>query len=93
MGALIALLVTSGFVVRLPLAMLRLTHPGAAGRFAAGIWIGTVLQIVALVVTDLAGLVATFQNYRRRETTGDGAKMACRLFGGGTDPRWQTPHR
>lgn len=82
MGSLIALLVTSGFVVRLPLAMLRLTHPGAVGSFAAGIWLGTILQIAALALTDVAGLVATFQNYRRRETTGDGAQMACRLFGG-----------
>lgn len=81
-GALIALLVTSGFFVRLHPAILRLTHPGAVGRFAAGIWIGTILQIVALAVTDVASLVATVQNYRHRGTTGDGAEMACRLFGG-----------
>ena len=37
------------------------------GKFAAGIWIGAVLQIVALLVTDIAGLAATVQNYRRRE--------------------------
>ena len=81
-GALIALLVTSGFLVRLHMATMRLTHPGAVGGFAAGIWIGTVLQVAGLAVTDVAGLVATFQNYRHRETKGDGAQMACRIFGG-----------
>jgi hypothetical protein len=81
-GALISLLTTSGFFVRLPLAILRLTHPGAVGRFAAGIWIGTILQIVALAVTDIAGLAATIQNYRRMGAANDTAKMACRIFGG-----------
>jgi hypothetical protein len=82
MGALLSLLVTSGWIVRFPAAVLRLTHPGAAGRFAAGIFIGALLQIVALVVTDVAGLVATVENYRHRGTTSDSAKMACRFFGG-----------
>ena len=81
-GALIALLTTSGWFVRLPAAILRLTHPGSVGKFAAGIWIGAVLQIVALLVTDIAGLVATIQNYRRMGATDDSAKMACRLLGG-----------
>jgi hypothetical protein len=81
-GALIALLVTSGWFVRLPAAILRLTHPGSVGKFAAGIWIGAILQIVALVMTDVAGLAATVQNFRHRGTTSDSAKMACRLFGG-----------
>jgi hypothetical protein len=81
-GALIALLVTSGWFVRLPAAILRLTHPGSVGRFAAGIWIGSNLLIVALLVTDIAGLAATVQNYRRSGSTADSAKMACRLFGG-----------
>jgi hypothetical protein len=81
-GALISLLTTSGWFVRLPAAILRLTHPGAVGKFAAGIWIGAILQIVALVVTDIAGLAATVQNYRRMGATSDSAKMACRLFGG-----------
>ncbi len=81
-GALIALLVTSGWFVRLPAAILRLTHPGAVGKFAAGIWIGALLQIIALLVTDIAGLVATVQNYRRMGAASDSAKMACRLFGG-----------
>jgi hypothetical protein len=81
-GALIALLVTSGSFVRLPSEILRLTHPGSVGKFAAGIFIGKLLQIVALVVTDIVGLVATVQNYRRNGTTNDSAKVACRLFGG-----------
>ncbi len=81
-GALIALLVTSGWFVRLPTAVLRLTHPGSVGKFAAGIWIGSALLIVALVVTDVAGLAATVQNYRRSGSTTDSAKMVCRLFGG-----------
>jgi hypothetical protein len=82
MGALISLLTTSGWFVRLPAEVLRLTHPGLVGKFAAGIFVGTLLQIVALVATDIAGLVATVQNYRHRGTTGDSAKMACRFFGG-----------
>jgi hypothetical protein len=81
-GALVSLLVTSGWFVRLPAEILRLTHPGDVGRFAAGIWLGTILQITALVVTDIAGLAATVHNYRRMGATSDGAKMACRLFGG-----------
>jgi hypothetical protein len=82
MGALISLLVTAGWLVRLPAEVLRLTHPGFAGKFAAGIFIGTLLQIVALAVTDVAGLVATVHNFRNRGTTSDSAKMACRFFGG-----------
>ena len=81
-GTLIALLVTSGWFVRLPAAILRLTHPGTVGKFAAGIWIGATLQIVGLAVTDVVGLAATVQNYPRSGTTGDSAKIVCRLFGG-----------
>ncbi|MFZ1014032.1 MAG: DUF4383 domain-containing protein [Terracidiphilus sp.] len=81
-GALIALFVTSGWFVRLPFAILRLTHPGSVGKFAAGIWIGAALQIVALGVADVGGLAATVQNYRRSGSTTDGATIACRLFGG-----------
>jgi hypothetical protein len=81
-GALLGLLVTSGWFVRLPAAILRLTHPGSVGKFAAGIWIGAVLQIVALLVTDIAGLAATVVNYRRMGASSDSAKMACRIFGG-----------
>ncbi|MFC5861605.1 DUF4383 domain-containing protein [Acidicapsa dinghuensis] len=82
LGALIALLVTSGSFARMPAEIVRLTHPGSLGHFAAGIFVGKVLQLVALVVADVAGVAATIQNYRRRTTTGDGAQMACRFFGG-----------
>jgi Domain of unknown function (DUF4383) len=81
-GALISILVTSGWFARLPGGMLRLEHPGHVGKFAAGIFIGTVLQISALLLTDIAGLAATVQNFRRAGSTADSAKMACRFFGG-----------
>ena len=81
-GALISLLTTSGWFVRLPAEMLRLTHPGQVGKFAAGIFIGTLLQITALLVTDIAGLAAMVQNFRRLPTAPDSARMACRFFGG-----------
>ena len=81
-GALMSLLVTSGWFVRLGPGMLRLTHPGSVGKFAAGIFIGTLLQITALLFTDVAGLVATVQNYRRMQKASDSAKVACRIFGG-----------
>ena len=81
-GALIGLLVTSGWFVRLPAEILRLTQPGSVGKFAAGIFVGTLLQIVALIVTDIAGLVATVQNYRHGGAMDDNAKMTCRVFGG-----------
>ena len=82
LGALIALLVTSGSFARMPAEILRLTHPGSVGHFAAGIFLGKALQMVALVVADVAGIAATIQNFRHRKTTGDGAQMACRFFGG-----------
>ena len=81
-GALIGLLVTSGWFVRLDAGILRLTHPGSVGKFTAGIFLGALLQVVALAVTDIAGLVATVQNYRRGGAMEDNAKMACRVFGG-----------
>jgi hypothetical protein len=81
-GALISLLTTSGWFVRLPAEMLRLSHPGQVGKFAAGIFIGTLLQIIALLVTDIAGLAATIHNFRRLETAPDSARMVCRFFGG-----------
>jgi hypothetical protein len=81
-GALISILTTSGWFVRLPQEMLRLTHPGHVARFAAGIFLGTLLQIVALFVTDIAGLAATVHNFRHAGSTRDSAKMACRFFGG-----------
>ncbi len=81
-GALIGLLVTTGWLARLPQAMLRLNHPTEVGKFAAGIFIGAVLQISSLLVTDIAGLAATVQNFRRAERVADSARMACRFFGG-----------
>jgi hypothetical protein len=81
-GALISLLTTSGWFVRLPAEMLRLSHPGSVGKFAAGIFFGTALQISALLLTDIAGLAATVQNFRQRGSTSDSARMMCRLFGG-----------
>jgi Domain of unknown function (DUF4383) len=81
-GALISILVTSGWFARLPGGMLRLEHPGHVGTFAAGIFLSTALQISSLLLTDIAGLAATVQNFRRAGSTSDTAKMACRLFGG-----------
>ena len=81
-GALMSLLVTSGWFVRYSAGVLRLTHPGSVGKFAAGIFIGTLLQITALLFTDVAGLVATVQNYKRMQKASDSAKVACRIFGG-----------
>lgn len=80
-GSLIALLVTSGWFALLPKEMQRLTHPGSIGHFAPGIFLGTLLQIVSLVLTDVAGLVATVLNYRRREHATESAKMVLRFFG------------
>jgi hypothetical protein len=81
-GALIALLVTSGWFALLSRNILRLTDPGSVGKFAAGIFAGALLQIAALLFTDIAGLAATIQNYRRMEKASDSAKAACRVFGG-----------
>lgn len=81
-GALISILVTFGWFARLQGGMLRLEHPGHVGRFAAGIFLSTALQISALLLTDIAGLAATVQNFRRAGNTNDIAKMACRFFGG-----------
>ena len=82
-GALISLFVTAGWFARLPQDMLRLQHPGEVGRFATGIFLGALLQIVALFVTDIAGIAATVRNYRRAEkSAGIGVIMMCRIFGG-----------
>jgi hypothetical protein len=81
-GALISILVTAGWFARLQGGMLRLEHPGHVGNFAAGIFLSTALQISSLLLTDVAGLAATVQNFRRAGNTNDTAKMACRLFGG-----------
>jgi hypothetical protein len=81
-GALISLLVTTGWFALLSRGVLRLTHPGSVGKFATGIFVGTLLQIAALLFTDIAGLAATIQNYRRMEKTSESARIACRVFGG-----------
>jgi hypothetical protein len=80
-GSLIGLLVTSGWFARLPKNMLSLTHPGSIGHFAPGIFLGAVLQIVALLLVDVSGLLATVLNYRSREHTADSSKMVMRFFG------------
>ena len=81
MGSLIALLVTSGWFARLPRQMQLLTHPGSIGHFAPGIFLGTLGMIVFLLLTDVAGLVATVLNYRTRKHTTDTSKMVLRFFG------------
>lgn len=81
-GTLVALMTTLGWFARLHPGVLRLTHPGSVGKFAAGIFLGTLLQIVALVVADIAGLAATVYNFRHSETTDNTAKIACRFLGG-----------
>jgi hypothetical protein len=73
-GALLSLLTTVGWFVKLPAEALRLSHPAAVGPFAAGIFLGTLLQIVALLVTDIAGIAATLRNYRRMSHGQDGLK-------------------
>lgn len=82
LGTLMALLVTAGSFVRMPAEILRLTHPGSLGHFAAGIFVGKALQMVALPLADIASIAATIQNFRRRQATGDGAQIACRFLGG-----------
>lgn len=67
LGAIVSLMTTAGWFVRLQPEMLRLTHPSAVGTFAAGIFIGTLLQIVMLLITDVAGIAATVENYRLRD--------------------------
>jgi hypothetical protein len=40
------------------------------------------VRISSLLLTDIAGLAATVQNFRRAEGVADSARMACRFFGG-----------
>ena len=80
-GSLIALLVTSGWFALLPRNLQRLGHPGSIGHFAPGIFLGMLMQIVALFLTDGAGLVATVQNYRSRKHEIEVSKMVLRFFG------------
>jgi Domain of unknown function (DUF4383) len=81
-GALLSLLVTAGWFARLSPEVQRLTHPASLGGFAAGIFLGTLLQITALAVTDVAGIVATVQNFSRRQNRTAGVKAVLRIFGG-----------
>lgn len=80
-GSLIALLVTSGWFARLPENMQRLTHPGSLGHFAPGIFLGTLMLIISLLVVDVAGLVATILNYRSRRHDMESSTMVLRFFG------------
>lgn len=81
MGSLLALLVTSGWFARLPRNMQHLAHPGSTGHFAPGIFLGALLQILSLVLADVAGLVATVQNHRNRKHGAESSKMVLRFFG------------
>lgn len=80
-GALISLLVTSGWFARLPQNMQRITHPGSVGNFAAGIFVGGMLLIASLLLADVTGIAATVQNYRRMGNRADSSKVLLRLFG------------
>src|SRR5262249_54241382 len=79
----VALLTTLGWFSRLPAELLRLSHPEQVGNFATGIFIGALLQLIALLVTDVAGLAATVQNYRST-SHGEGGlvKTVCKVLGG-----------
>jgi len=80
-GSTIALLVTSGWFARLPRQLQRLTHPGSMGHFTPGIFLGTLGMIIFLLLTDVAGLVATVLNYRSRKPAMETSKMVLRSFG------------
>lgn len=80
-GSMIALLVTSGWFARLPRQMERLTHPGSIGHFAPGIFVGTLGMIVSLLLTAVAGFVATVLNYRSRNYAIESSKIVLRSFG------------
>ncbi len=80
-GSLISLLVTAGWFALLARGMQRLLHPGSLGHFTAGIFLGALLQINALLITDVAGIVATVMNFRSREHAVGGVRMALRFFG------------
>jgi hypothetical protein len=80
-GSLLGLLVTAGWFAMLPKEMLRLTHPGMIGKFAPGIFAGMLGQIVAMLLTDVAGFVATVQNYRNKEQVAHSSKVVLRIFG------------
>ena len=75
------MLTTGGWFARSASEMQRILHPGSVGRFAIGICIGTGLQIVTLLATDIAGIAATVQNYPLSNRTRDGAQAVCQIFG------------
>jgi hypothetical protein len=81
LGSMIAVLVTLGWFARLPTQMQRLTHPGSIGHFAPGIFLGTFEMIVFLVLTDVAGFVATVLNYRSRKHAMESSRIVLRSFG------------
>lgn len=58
-----------------------LTHPGSIGHFAPGIFLGTLGMIIFLLLTDVAGLVATVLNYRSRKHVMESSKIVLRSFG------------
>jgi hypothetical protein len=66
LGSLVSLMTTSGFLARLSAETFRLTHPSHVGKFAPGIFLGVALQALALLVGDVAGIVATIMNYCRK---------------------------
>ena len=80
-GSLLSLLVTAGWFALMQRGMQRLLHPGSIGYFAPGIFLGALAQIVSLAMADVAGLVATVQNYRSTKHTADSSKMVLRVFG------------
>lgn len=80
-GSAIALLVTSGWFARLPRQMQRLSHPGSIGHFAPGIFLGTLAMISFLLLTSVAGLVATVLNYRSTKHALETPKIVLRSFG------------
>ncbi len=61
--------------------MQRLTHPGSVGHFAPGIFLGTLGMLIFLLLTDVAGIVATVLNYRSRKHAIEGSKIVLRSFG------------
>jgi hypothetical protein len=80
-GSMIALLVKSGWLARLPRQMQRLTQPGSIGHFAPGIFLGTLGMLIFLLLTDVAGIVATVLNYRSRKHAIESSKIVLRSFG------------
>lgn len=81
LGALIGILVTGGWFALLPREIQRLTHPESIGHFAPGIFIGTLGQILSLLLLDVAGVAATIINYRRTNHRIVFSNLVLRLLG------------